>query len=84
MSLSVTQGPKVLREVASALGIEEEQIAASWHVMRRCGNMSGSSNLVVLDHVVREKRFQCGKKFCIGITFAPGLCVQTVLMRFTS
>ena len=78
-----TGGPKVLREVSSALNIKEEQISSSWYVMQRHGNLSGSSNLVVLDHVVREKKFQCGKKFCIGISFGPGVSVQTVLMRFT-
>jgi len=49
--------------------------------MQRHGNLSGSSNLVVLDHVMKEKKFQCGKKFCIGISFGPGISVQTVLMR---
>lgn len=39
--------------MAAALGVEPETLGASWHVMQRHGNLSGSSNLVVLDHLRR-------------------------------
>ena len=48
-----TGGPRVLHEVASALGAADEQLASSWAVMKARGNLSGASNLAVLDHLNR-------------------------------
>jgi len=44
-----TGGPRVINGVCSALKLSEEQVAASWWVMVHKGNLSGSSNLIVVD-----------------------------------
>jgi predicted naringenin-chalcone synthase len=45
-----TGGPRVLREVAKALGVQSQNLHSSLEVMRNNGNLSGASNLCVLDH----------------------------------
>ena len=45
-----TGGPRVLREVAKSLGVTTDSMFSSWEVMKKNGNLSGASNLCVLDH----------------------------------
>ena len=51
----------------------------------RYGNLSGSSNLVVLDHVRRLAAAGAPgveeREYCVGISFGPGVGIETVLMR---
>ena len=47
-----TGGPKVLEATASALGLENGQLSASWDCLRRTGNLSSASVLVVLEEVM--------------------------------
>jgi alkylresorcinol/alkylpyrone synthase len=78
-----TGGPKVLNNVQEALGVAQERLASSWYCMKRWGNLSGSSNLVVLDHwrkmpadIAKEH-----KEFVVCMSFGPGVGMEWVLLR---
>lgn len=43
-----TGGPRVLRAVTDVLHLQPAQMAASWYLMKYKGNLSGSSNLLVM------------------------------------
>ena len=84
-----TGGPKVLREVARGLSMEEpranEALASSWAVMREHGNLSGASNLAVLDHYNRNFKCKAGEfnstvdraVFCLSM--GPGVCMEGLI-----
>jgi len=68
-----TGGPKVLQATASALGLENGQLDASWDCLRRVGNLSSASVLVVLEDVMKNRRPRPGT---LGLLAAmgPGFC----------
>ena len=91
-----TGGPKIIRGVQDCLGLKDEQVCASWYVMRKYGNLSGSSNLVVLEHFHRWRQSLIKPtyegvvfpdnflhyRFIVGLSFGPGIGVECVLLEF--
>jgi len=81
-----TGGPKVLNYVAEGLEVSEARMAASWYTMKKYGNLSGSSNLVVLDQwrklpaTVKSEP----KKYVVCMSFGPGVGMELVLLKVTS
>ncbi|CAF1190078.1 unnamed protein product [Rotaria sordida] len=88
-----TGGPKIIRGIQQCLNLQPEQLCASWFVMTNYGNLSGSSNLVVVEHIRRWK-YSSTKPVCknvifpedfnqykyiIGLSFGPGLAVECIL-----
>ena len=49
-----TGGPKVLEATATALDLHNGQLDASWDCLKRVGNLSSASVLVVLEDVMQE------------------------------
>lgn len=90
-----TGGPKIIRGVSSCLNLKDEQLCASWFVMINYGNLSGSSNLVVLEHFRRWKYSNIKPshpnisfpqdfnqyQYLIGISFGPGIALECVLLN---
>jgi alkylresorcinol/alkylpyrone synthase len=76
-----TGGPKVLQATAAALGLENGQLAASWECLRRVGNLSSASVLVVLEDVMKNRRPEPGT---LGILAAmgPGFCSELVALEW--
>jgi len=76
-----TGGPKVLEAIADALELKNGQLAASWECLRRVGNLSSVSVLVVLEDVMKNRRPAPGT---LGILAAmgPGFCSELVLLRW--
>lgn len=76
-----TGGPKVLQATAAALGLENGQLAASWDCLRRVGNLSSASVLVVLEDVMKNRRPAPGT---LGILAAmgPGFCSELVALEW--
>ena len=60
-------------------------VQASWEVMEAQGNLSGASNLVVLDRVRRMagsgQGIYAAKRHCICISMGPGVGIETILLR---
>ena len=76
-----TGGPKVLEATAAALDLHNGQLDASWDCLKKVGNLSSASVLVVLEDVMRNRRPKPGT---IGILAArgPGFCSELVLLRW--
>ncbi len=76
-----TGGPKVLEATAAALDLNNGQLDASWDCLRKVGNLSSASVLVVLEDVMRNRRPKPGT---LGILAAmgPGFCSELVLLQW--
>jgi chalcone synthase len=91
-----TGGPKIIRGISECLNLKDEQLCASWFVMINYGNLSGSSNLVVLQHfrkwkysniipnqqqnIIYPKDFNI-YKYVVGLSFGPGIALECVLFK---
>ena len=76
-----TGGPKVLEATADALELRNGQLDASWACLRRVGNLSSSSVLVVLEDVMKNRRPEPGT---LGLLAAmgPGFCSELLLLKW--
>jgi alkylresorcinol/alkylpyrone synthase len=76
-----TGGPKVLEATEDALGLRNGEAAVSWDCLRRTGNLSSASVLVVLEEVLMRRRPAPGT---LGVMAAmgPGFCSEVVLLRW--
>jgi alkylresorcinol/alkylpyrone synthase len=76
-----TGGPKVLEASAAALGLHNGQLDASWDCLRKVGNLSSASVLVVLEDVMKNRRPKPGT---LGLLAAmgPGFCSELLLLQW--
>jgi alkylresorcinol/alkylpyrone synthase len=76
-----TGGPKVLEATAAALNLHDGELDASWDCLKKVGNLSSASVLVVLEDVMRNRRPEPGT---LGLLAAmgPGFCSELVLLRW--
>ncbi len=76
-----TGGPKVLEANAEALGLTREDFRLSWEALRRAGNLSSASVLMVLNDVMREHRPPAGTRSLL-VAMGPGFCSEMVLLEW--
>jgi alkylresorcinol/alkylpyrone synthase len=76
-----TGGPKVLEATSTALGLTESDLAASWECLRKVGNLSSTSVLLVLEDVYSHRRPEPGS-LSILAAMGPGFCSELVLLRW--
>ena len=76
-----TGGPKVLEATQEALGIPQSAIAASWDMLRKTGNLSSASVLLVLEEIMAHRRPPAGT-WSILVAMGPGFCSEVVLMQW--
>jgi alkylresorcinol/alkylpyrone synthase len=76
-------GPKILRLIEEALQIPPEQLAASWKVLHRYGNMSSAAVLFVLAEMLEQPPARPGELGII-VAFGPGLSGEILLARWES
>jgi alkylresorcinol/alkylpyrone synthase len=76
-----TGGPKVLEANAEALGLTREDFALSWEALRRAGNLSSASVLMVLDDVMRNHRPAKGTRSLL-VAMGPGFCSEMLLLEW--
>jgi len=76
-----TGGPRVLEATAAALGLSEEDVSASWDCLRREGNLSSASVLVVLEEVMLKRRPVPGT-YGLLAAMGPGFSAELVLLRW--
>jgi alkylresorcinol/alkylpyrone synthase len=76
-----TGGPKVLEAIEDALDLKDGQLDASWHCLRKTGNLSSASVLVVLEEVIKHRRPEPGT---LGLLAAmgPGFCSELLLLQW--
>jgi len=76
-----TGGPKVLEATATALDLTPKDLEASWDCLRKVGNISSTSVLLVLEDVYRHRRPDPGS-LSILAAMGPGFCSELVLLRW--
>ncbi|ACO32650.1 MULTISPECIES: 3-oxoacyl-[acyl-carrier-protein] synthase III C-terminal domain-containing protein [Acidobacterium] len=76
-----TGGPKVLEASEEALGLEHGALVRSWEALRRVGNLSSASVLVVLDDVMKQHRPAPGTKSLLA-AMGPGFCAEMLLLEW--
>ncbi|MDR3720472.1 MAG: 3-oxoacyl-[acyl-carrier-protein] synthase III C-terminal domain-containing protein [Candidatus Acidoferrales bacterium] len=76
-----TGGPKVLEATATALDLTEKDLEASWECLRKVGNISSTSVLLVLEDVYRHRRPEPGS-LSILAAMGPGFCSEMLLLRW--
>lgn len=76
-----TGGPRVLEATAAALDLPEDALSASWDCLRRTGNLSSASVLVVLEEVMTKRRPATGT-YSILAAMGPGFCSELVLLKW--
>ena len=76
-----TGGPRVLEATAAALNLPEDALSASWDCLRRTGNLSSASVLVVLEEVMTKRRPASGT-YSLLAAMGPGFCSELVLLRW--
>jgi alkylresorcinol/alkylpyrone synthase len=76
-----TGGPKVLEAIEDALDFKDGQLDASWDCLRKTGNLSSASVLVVLEEVIKHRRPAPGT---LGLMAAmgPGFCSELLLLQW--
>jgi len=76
-----TGGPKVLEATADALNLKNGELTASWEALRRVGNLSSASVLVVLDEVMKHRRPSPGTRSILA-AMGPGFCAEILLLEW--
>jgi alkylresorcinol/alkylpyrone synthase len=76
-----TGGPKVLEATQDALGLPAEALSASWDCLRRTGNLSSASVLLVLEEFMMRRRPAAGT-YGILAAMGPGFCSELILLRW--
>ncbi len=74
-------GPKVLEAVADALGLQNGELKLSWEALKRVGNLSSASVLVVLDEVMTHRRPKPGSRSVLA-AMGPGFCSEMLLLEW--
>jgi alkylresorcinol/alkylpyrone synthase len=74
-------GPKVLEAIQDALELGDRELDRSWESLRRCGNLSSASVLLVLENAMTQYRPAAGT---LGVLLAmgPGFCSEMILVRW--
>ena len=74
-------GPKVLEATGAALGLSRKELDASWECLRKVGNLSSASVLLVLEEVFHRRRPEAGA-YSLLAAMGPGFCSELVLLRW--
>lgn len=74
-------GPKVLEAMQEALEVPEEALAVTWDSLRRVGNLSSTSVLLVLAETMDRHRPEPGS-WGMLLAMGPGFCSELVLLRW--
>ena len=81
-----TGGPKVLEATADALDLHDGQLDASWDCLKKVGNLSSASVLVVLEDVMKNRRPEPGTLGMLA-AMGPGFCSElatSAVVRYES
>jgi alkylresorcinol/alkylpyrone synthase len=76
-----TGGPKILDATAAALNLPPGALDVSWECLRKMGNLSSASVLVVLEEVMKNRRPAPGA-YGLLAAMGPGFCSELVLLRW--
>ena len=75
-----TGGPKILEATAETLGLKNGELDVSWQCLKRMGNLSSASVLVVLEEFMKNRP----EPGTLGLLAAmgPGFCSELLLLEW--
>lgn len=76
-----TGGPRVLEATETALALPPGALDASWSCLRRTGNLSSASVLLVLEETLLNRRPPAGT-FSLMAAMGPAFCSELLLLRW--
>jgi alkylresorcinol/alkylpyrone synthase len=76
-----TGGPKILEATATALDLPKKALEASWESLRKVGNLSSASVLLVLEDIFKRRRPAPGT-YSLLAAMGPAFCSELVLLRW--
>jgi alkylresorcinol/alkylpyrone synthase len=76
-----TGGPKVLEATEAALDLPDGALEVSWDSLRKVGNLSSASVLLVLEEVMVRHRPPAGTLSLLA-AMGPGFCSELVLLEW--
>lgn len=76
-----TGGPRVLEATSAALSLPAGALDASWECLRRTGNLSSASVLLVLEEYMENRRPAAGT-YSLMAAMGPGFCSEFILLRW--
>lgn len=76
-----TGGPKILEATQEALELPDGALDASWDCLRKVGNLSSASVLLVLEEFMTRRQPEPGSWSVLG-AMGPGFCSELVLLRW--
>jgi alkylresorcinol/alkylpyrone synthase len=76
-----TGGPAVLEAMAEALELPDDALDASWCCLKKVGNLSSASVLLVLEDVIAQRRPEPGT-WSVLAAMGPGFCSELVLLQW--
>ncbi len=82
-------GTRIIEKAQSSLGLNDEQIADSWEILRQHGNILSCAILFVIERIIlrlEKEPLKAGKTFPekmtgISFSFAPGVGVEGILFE---
>ena len=72
---------RILEATGAALDLPEDALDVSWDCLRRTGNLSSASVLLVLEEFMTRKPPPAGT-YGILAAMGPGFCAELVLLRW--
>ena len=76
-----TGGPKVLQAIQETLHLRDQDLERSWDCLKRVGNLSSASVLLVLEDVVKNHR-PAADTYGILLAMGPGFCSEMILVKW--
>jgi alkylresorcinol/alkylpyrone synthase len=76
-----TGGPKVLNATQDTLSLKDRDLEKSWDSLKRFGNLSSASVLLVLEDVVVNDAPSPGA-YGVLLAMGPGFCLEMILLRW--
>ncbi len=73
-------GPKIIDRIQALLGLRDEQLQASRHILKTCGNMSSATLPHVWENICADSSVSDGT-LVVSLAFGPGLCISGATMR---
>lgn len=74
-------GPKVLQAFQDALRLPESALASAWDSLRKVGNLSSASALMVLRDSMNGSQPSAGS-YSLMMAMGPGFCSELVLLQW--
>lgn len=74
-------GPKILRAMQEALGLDDEDLGVTWRCLKEKGNLSSASLLLVLSETIRTRHPAPGTSGLL-LAMGPGFCSELLLVKW--